>query len=115
MTPVERAAMSESSRQNDLPEDYSPSTIRRTRANYPSHEGGAQEIQAAFGEILRGRRERAGLSQEKLALDCGLDRTYISLLERGLRQPTLHTLFVLAQRLDTRPSRLIAKLESQVK
>ena len=45
------------------------------------------EISKAFGAILRRNREEKGMSQEQLALDCGLDRTFISLLERGLRQP----------------------------
>jgi transcriptional regulator with XRE-family HTH domain len=42
---------------------------------------------------------------------CELDRTYISLLERGLRQPTLTTVFAIAGQLDTRPSQLIARVE----
>jgi len=70
------------------------------------------QLQTAFGEILRDSRSKAGFSQEKLALDCGLDRTYISLLERGLRQPTLTTLFVLADSLDVKPSKLIKSVEN---
>ena len=69
-------------------------------------------LQIAFGDVLRKRRLKAGFSQEQLALDCGLDRTFISLLERGLRQPTLTTLFVLADSLGIKPSRLIAAVES---
>lgn len=53
----------------------------------------------------------AGLSQEKLALECGLDRTYISLLERGLRQPTLSTVFVVAQVLNVQPSVVVREIE----
>ena len=71
-------------------------------------------IQQAFGEVLRRLRLGAGLSQEQLALNCGLDRTFISLLERGLRQPTLTTLFVLAETLQIRPSKLIASVESKL-
>ena len=71
-------------------------------------------IQQAFGEVLRRLRLAAGLSQEQLALNCGLDRTFISLLERGLRQPTLTTLFVLAETLQIRPSKLIAAVESKL-
>jgi len=76
---------------------------------------GSEQLQAAFGGILRKLRGRAGLSQEQLALECGLDRTYISLLERGLRQPTLSTLFVLARTLNTRPSKLVARVEADIK
>lgn len=50
-----------------------------------------------FGAFLRSTRKGHGLSQEELALRTGLDRTFISLLERGKRQPTLKTIFVLAQ------------------
>lgn len=73
------------------------------------------KLQAAFGEILRTLRNKAGFSQEQLALDCGLDRTYISLLERGLRQPTLTTLFVLADSLGVKPSKLINSVETGLK
>jgi DNA-binding XRE family transcriptional regulator len=46
----------------------------------------------AFGEVLRAQRKRVGLSQEKLALESGFDRTSISLMERGLTSPTLRTM-----------------------
>jgi transcriptional regulator with XRE-family HTH domain len=46
----------------------------------------------AFGEVLRAQRKKVGLSQEKLALESGFDRTTISLLERGLTSPTLRTM-----------------------
>ncbi len=55
-------------------------------------------INKLFGEILREFRTNANLSQEKLAELSSLDRTYISLLERGKRQPTLQTLFILHDR-----------------
>lgn len=71
------------------------------------------QLQKAFGQVLRHLRTRAGLSQESLALEAGLDRTFISLLERGLRQPTLTTLFTLAHTLNTRPSKLIAAVEAE--
>lgn len=50
-----------------------------------------------------------GLSQQDLALESELDRTYISLLERGLRQPTITTLIVLAGALETDPAVLIKR------
>jgi len=40
----------------------------------------------AFGEALWEIRKERGISQERLALDCDLDRTYISLIERGVRR-----------------------------
>lgn len=63
----------------------------------------------AFGEVLRDCRSKAALSQEQLALQSELDRTYISLLERGLRQPTLETLFRLADVLGIAAATMISR------
>ena len=68
-----------------------------------------------FGNVLREMRDVNHISQEKLAEYCDLDRTYISLLERGLRQPTITTIFKLAKALNISPSELIAKVEHQIK
>ena len=46
---------------------------------------------------IRARREAAGLSQEQLADQCGFDRTYISMLERGKRNPSFVNLLRLAK------------------
>ncbi|PCI10506.1 MAG: transcriptional regulator [Thiotrichales bacterium] len=77
-------------------------------------EKGTENIAIAFGFVLREQRTKAGLSQEKLALECGLDRTYISLLERGQRQPTLSTLFRLAKILDVDPSVIVQSIASRI-
>ena len=61
----------------------------------------------AFGHALRAARRARGLSQEALAQRAGLDRTYPSLLERGLRTPTLGTLIDLAAALSLRPEQLV--------
>lgn len=61
----------------------------------------SKTVQKAFGEVLRQVRVGRGISQQDLALEADLDRTYISLLERGLRQPTLTTLIVLAKALGS--------------
>ena len=71
----------------------------------------ADELARDFGKVLRETRKRQGLSQQSLALETDLDRTYISLLERGKRQPSLRTLFILAEALGTRASALVRKLE----
>ena len=70
-----------------------------------------EKLQKAFGAVLREARERADMSQEKLALAAGIDRSFLSLLERGQRQPSLTTLFRLAAILRVRPSQLIASVE----
>jgi transcriptional regulator with XRE-family HTH domain len=70
---------------------------------------------SVFGKVLRTLREGKNLSQEKLAEYCDLDRTYISLLERGLRQPTISTIFKIADALDISPSELVRKVELELK
>ena len=72
---------------------------------------GEKSLHIAFGKVLRKRRNQAGISQEKLALACNLDRTYISLLERGLRQPSLSTIFTIANELSLKPSVIIKEVE----
>lgn len=52
-----------------------------------------------FGQRIRELRKERGLSQEDLAELCGLDRTYISGIERGLRNVALRNIEALAQAL----------------
>jgi transcriptional regulator with XRE-family HTH domain len=49
---------------------------------------------------LRTHRLALGLSQEKLALDAEIDRTFVSQIERGIGNPSLRILCQLADRLD---------------
>ncbi len=69
------------------------------------------EIEEAFGKVLRKIRMEKSLSQEELAHLCGLDRTYISLMERGKRKPTINTIFALAIALNVLPSYLVSSTE----
>lgn len=57
-------------------------------------------IQAQFGAHLKKLRLQSGLSQEAFADKCGLDRTYVSGIERGVRNPTLEVISILAIGLD---------------
>lgn len=66
----------------------------------------------AFASTLRKLRNDRGLSQYAFAKATDLDRTYISLLERGLRSPTLDTLLALARGLDVPLVDLVASIES---
>ena len=60
---------------------------------------------------LREIRNERGVSQERLALECDLDRTYISLIERGVQSPTIRTVAKLAEILATQPAVLVLRME----
>ena len=47
----------------------------------------ASQVAKAFGTVLRGQRRRCELSQEALALNADVDSTFVSQIERGIRQP----------------------------
>ena len=69
-------------------------------------------LEAAFGNVIRKIRAEKSLSQEKLSFESGLDRSYISQLECGLRQPSLVTIFQLAKALQISPARIIESVET---
>ena len=65
------------------------------------------KILSGFGDKLRELRKKRGLSQEELADEAGLHRTYIGGVERGERNPTLTTLKRLADALHLRIDELL--------
>ena len=62
----------------------------------------SSNITVRFGQRVRQLRTELGLSQEAFADKCGLDRTYISGIERGVRNPTLEVIAVIADGLEIR-------------
>ncbi len=68
-------------------------------------------LRAALAEQIRFFRSKRGLSQEELAVRAGLHRTYISLVERTKRSPTIDSLTRICAALDVRISDLLAKAE----
>lgn len=60
----------------------------------------SNSIQAQLGQRVKQLRLQKGLSQEALAERCGLDRTYVSGIERGVRNPTLEVLHIIASGLN---------------
>jgi transcriptional regulator with XRE-family HTH domain len=74
-----------------------------------------KRIAKAFGGLLRELRGSAGVTQEFLAHEAGLERTYISLLERGLRQPSLRVLIALCGPLKIVPSDAVRMLEDRLR
>lgn len=65
----------------------------------------------AFGIVLREIRTERCQTQEALAFDSGLDRTYISLLELGGRSPTLDTMMALCLALDVSLTSVSSRIE----
>jgi transcriptional regulator with XRE-family HTH domain len=58
-------------------------------------------------ETVKRARKAAGLSQEELGLEAGVDRTYVSQVERGKRNVTIVLLARIAKALKTTPDRLL--------
>lgn len=69
------------------------------------------DVSSVFGSILKRRRTLANISQEELAFRAGVDRTFISRLERGVRQPTITTLIGLGAALGIPASELVSETE----
>lgn len=70
-------------------------------------------VENLLGDQLRKAREERGFSQEELAFRAGLHRTYIGLLERGKRSPTVDVLFRVCDALGTWPSVVLAEVEKK--
>ena len=68
----------------------------------------------AFGETVRVLREASNVAQEALALDAGMDRSYLGKVERGEKQPSLDIVFRLAQVLSITPAELVEKTTRRV-
>lgn len=63
--------------------------------------------QVLVGENVRRLRHGAGLSQERLAVDVGIDLTYLGGIERGRRNPSLKVLVSIATALGVAPAELL--------
>ncbi|MGA2281105.1 MAG: helix-turn-helix transcriptional regulator [Verrucomicrobiota bacterium] len=70
------------------------------------------EMSDAFALVLRRHRERKAFSQEKLAEKSDLHPTYIGMLERSLRNPSLNVTKELAKALGVSLAKLIAEAEA---
>ena len=65
------------------------------------------DVRQRVGSNIRKFRNERGLSQEELAFECGLHRTYISGVERGIRNPTVVVLERIALALEVPAWRLL--------
>ena len=69
--------------------------------------GQGQDPRVALGRAVHRQRIKLGISQEDFADQVGLDRTYVSGIERGIRNPTLLVLLRLAQVLGVSVAQLL--------
>lgn len=91
------------------------SSINCLEQHYKSQRRQVQPVSGpakALGQAVREIRMEHKISQEQLAFDSGFDRTYISLVERGVRSPTIRSLVRLADVLKVRPSEIMARMET---
>ncbi len=72
-------------------------------------------LKSAFGRVMRRRREHQRVSQEQLAFRAGLHRTYVSMLERGLRNPSLTVISKLSGALGTTMASLLGAVERDLR
>lgn len=68
----------------------------------------------AYGQVLRLLRKEAGMSQEQLAFAADIERNFVSLIERGINQPTVRVIFKLASALQVSPSKMIGLVEEKL-
>jgi transcriptional regulator with XRE-family HTH domain len=71
----------------------------------------SHSLEKSFGLRLKGKRNAQGVSQEELADRSDLHRTYVSQLERGLKSPSLNTLYALAEALKVDVTELVRDLQ----
>jgi transcriptional regulator with XRE-family HTH domain len=67
----------------------------------------------AFGDRLRELRYKAKLTQEKLAFEAGLERSYVGQCERGERNLSLQNVVKLARAMNVRPAELLANIDAR--
>jgi len=67
-----------------------------------------------LGELMRKARLDAGMTQEQLALRAGIDRSYLSEIERDVRHPTVQMLLKICRVTNTSAAELVRQLESSL-
>lgn len=72
------------------------------------------DIDGYFGEALKKHRKYKRYTQEDLAIQAKLDRTYISMLERGIRKPSLEVAMKLAKVLNIDPTQMVEEVDRKV-
>jgi ribosome-binding protein aMBF1 (putative translation factor) len=75
---------------------------------------GDEILVRTLAQVLERRRQEVGISQEELSKRAGISRTYLSDIERGLRNISVGTLTKLAAAMAISPSKLLATAEAEV-
>ena len=70
------------------------------------------DIDGHFGEVLRVHRKIGKITQKELAVKVELDKTYISMLERGVRKPSLEVAINIANTLEIPMAEIVSEVES---
>ena len=65
------------------------------------------------GDVISEFRREKGISQEVLSGLADIGRTHLSAIERGVRKPTLETLYRIATALDVKMSDIIIEIEKR--
>jgi transcriptional regulator with XRE-family HTH domain len=68
-----------------------------------------EDVRATLARNLRLQRQKVGVSQEELADRAEIDRTYVSGIERGVRNPTIAIVARLAEQLGTTAANLLTR------
>jgi transcriptional regulator with XRE-family HTH domain len=80
----------------------------KTRRKQIQPESGPEK---AFGQALREIRQTKKISQERLALEGGFDRTYVSLIERGINSPTIRVVVGIAGVLKVPAWKIVRRMD----
>lgn len=73
-----------------------------------------EHLYTCLGEVIAARRKSLGMSQEDLAEESGVDRAFISNVERGKRNPSVGSIASIAQGMRMKFSRLVGRCEECV-
>ena len=68
-----------------------------------------------IGREIQAARKKAGISQEELAHRAGIHRTYVSLLERDRRSPTVDVVFRICRALNISAAKLVGRAERRLR
>lgn len=72
-------------------------------------------LKPLIGKIIKSLRIKNDMNQEDLAFACNVDRSYISMLERGLNEPSLTKIFDISKALNITPSQFVKMVEIEYK